>query len=82
MILSIPQRVTLIKEVTRRLVSEDWAFIDLCLRSFSLPTSDQWNGSPEDYVVRSLERANDDTLLELAWSAPRKLRRNEVESIA
>lgn len=45
--------------------AEDYELIDLTLKQFSLPWSDQWSGSKEAYVLRMIEEADDATLTEL-----------------
>lgn len=54
------------KEIGLRLAKESWALIDLTLKQFDLPTTDQWNSSSESYVLGMVARAKDQTLLELA----------------
>lgn len=66
MALTRSQRVTLLKEIARRLAAEQWSLIDVTLEQFSLPRSDYWNGSGEAYVLKMAEGATDDILLELA----------------
>jgi hypothetical protein len=63
------QRVRLIKEIVNRLSSEEWSLVDVTLRQFSLPTSDDWRGEKGPYVAAMVERAPDDTLLALAKHA-------------
>ena len=61
------QRVSLIREITKRLSSEDWPLIDLTLKQFGLPWSDEWqNPSKDAYVIRMVEDASDEALIELA----------------
>lgn len=66
MALSASQRVTLIKEIANRMGGESWALIDVTLRQFSLPTSDNWNGGPDNYVMQMVSDAPDAALIELA----------------
>ncbi len=66
MALKPSERLTLIKEITKRLTGEEWPFIDATLKAFSLPTSDSWNGSVDSYVLQMIEDASDHTLMELA----------------
>ena len=65
MALSSSKRVSLIKEIVRRLSAEEWPFIDLTLSQFSLPTADSWPGDQSTYVLKMLERASDPVLIEL-----------------
>lgn len=60
------ERITYIKEVSRRLAPEEWSDIDLTLKQFGLPWTDSWNGKKLDYVIEMVEGASDDVLLELA----------------
>jgi len=53
------------KSVAQRLGNEDWPLIDLTLKQFALPWTEQWSGSKEAYVLEMIERATDDVLLDL-----------------
>lgn len=64
--LSPSKRIELIKYISVRLGPEDWALIDLTLKQFGLPRSDQWSSSRESYVIHMVEDASDATLTELA----------------
>jgi nucleoside 2-deoxyribosyltransferase len=64
--LSPSQRISLMKEITRRLGGETWALIDLTLKQFGLPFTNTWDGTGDAYVMRMIEDAQDQTLLELA----------------
>jgi hypothetical protein len=66
MSLTPSQRIRLMREIANRLGGEDYSLIDVTLKQFSLPWSDQWNGSKEEYVLQMLEKAGDLTLLDLA----------------
>lgn len=66
MALTASQRVTVIKEVSRRLSAEEWPFIDLTLKQFGLPWSDDWQGSRDAYLLQMIGEASDDGLLALA----------------
>ena len=66
MFLSPSQRISLIKEITKRLSAESWSIIDLTLKQFTLPWTDEWSGSSDRYVLAMIEKASDQTLLELA----------------
>jgi hypothetical protein len=63
--LSPSQRISLIKRVSTPLSLEEWPLIDLTLKQFCLPWSDQWNGNKFDYVVHMIEDAADQTLIDL-----------------
>lgn len=60
------ERIKHIKEITKELSKEEWALLDLTLKQFSLPWSDQWGGDKESYIIEMLSTANDEPLLELA----------------
>lgn len=64
--LSPSQRVLLIKEIATRLSTEDYSLIDLTLKQFSMPWSDQWTGTKEAYLLHMLEQAPDQGLIDLA----------------
>jgi len=64
--LSPSQRIALIKEITGRLATEDWPLIDVTLKQFSLPWTDDWQGSKDAYVLRMIEKAPDQVLIDLA----------------
>jgi nucleoside 2-deoxyribosyltransferase len=64
--LSRSQRIQLIREISTRLSGEDYSLIDVTLKQFTLPWSDEWSGSKEGYVLRMVESADDATLTELA----------------
>jgi hypothetical protein len=67
MTLKPSERVTLIKEVAKRLDEEEsYSFIDVSLKAFGLPIWDTWNGDKLSYVLKSVEQASDESLLGLA----------------
>jgi len=64
--LSASSRISLIREIARRLSTEGWSLIDLTLKQFGLPLTDDWNGGTnEDYVVKMIQSGDDESLLEL-----------------
>jgi len=65
MALTPTQRITIIKSITQRLGSEEWPLIDLTLKQFELPWTDQWSGNKEEYVLYMIEQAADDVLVNL-----------------
>jgi hypothetical protein len=66
MALSPSQRVTLIKEIANRLGSDTWSAIDVTLRAFGLKPSDSFSGDSASYCMAMVERASDQTLVDLA----------------
>lgn len=66
MALTPSQRITLVKEIVSRLIDEDWPLIDLTLREFGLPTTDEWNGNKESYLYQHVTGANDVVLMQVA----------------
>lgn len=59
-------RIKYIKGIAEELATEEWEFIDLTLRQFGLPWSDQWSGNKESYVIEMLAEADAQPILELA----------------
>ncbi len=59
------QRVKVIQNVASHLGPDDWTNIDLVLNQFGFPTRDEWQGDRISYVVRMIENAKDDELVEL-----------------
>ena len=64
--LSPSQRILLMKEITSRLATEDWPLIDVTLKQFSLPWSDEWSGTKDAYLLRMIDLAPDQALIDLA----------------
>ena len=64
--LSPSERVALIKEIAGRLATEDWPLIDVTLKQFSLPWTDDWQGTEHAYVLHMIEKAPDQSLIDLA----------------
>lgn len=60
------ERIKHIKEISKELSQEEWSLLDLTLKQFSLPWTDQWSGDKEDYVIEMLSNAEDESMLELA----------------
>ena len=55
-------RVALIKKVCARLAGFDWPDLDLTLRQFGLPWTEQWRGDSYTYAIHHVEDASDATL--------------------
>jgi TIR domain len=68
MALKTSDRVTLMKEIAKRLGSESWTFVDTTLDAFGLPTKSDWGGDDDhsDYVLAMIKEGPDDALLQLA----------------
>lgn len=60
------ERVLLIREIAKRLGGEDWPLIDVTLKQFSLPWSDEWRGERDAYVLAMIQDGEDRVLLDLA----------------
>jgi nucleoside 2-deoxyribosyltransferase len=54
------------KEVSTRLAAEEWPLIDVTLKQFSLPWSNEWEGTKEAYVLHMINEAPDQALIDLA----------------
>jgi hypothetical protein len=64
--LSPSQRIILIKEIASRLGTEDWPLIDVTLKQFSLPSTNEWTGDKNPYVLQMIGNAPDTSLIDLA----------------
>ncbi len=61
------ERIHLIKETSAALGKENWSIIDLTLKQFKLPWTDEWRGdNRDDYVMDMINNASDQSLVELA----------------
>lgn len=69
MVLTPSQRLCLIKEISNRLASEEWNFIDVILEQFGLPRSNEWGGTKNSYSVGMTKDASDEALVDLARHA-------------
>jgi hypothetical protein len=59
------ERATLVKEIGKRLATEERPLIDATFEAFSLPTL-EWEGSDLSYTLYCLREASEQVLLELA----------------
>lgn len=66
MALEPSHRIKIIAETGRRLSVEEWSLIDLTLKQFGLPTTDNWQGEKEAYIIDMVSSASDDILIALA----------------
>ena len=80
--LSKSQRVRIIKDIADHLDSEDWTTIDLTLKQFDFPISDQWSGTIKSYIVKMVEDAKDDDLIELGQHLGMQLDNQDVAAAA
>ena len=61
------ERIKHIKAIASALSNEEWSLLDLTLKQFGLPSTDQWGGgTKEGYVIEMISNAADAPLLELA----------------
>lgn len=61
------ERIKHIKAIASALSNEEWSLLDLTLKQFGLPWTDQWGGgTKESYVIEMISDAADAPLLELA----------------
>lgn len=59
-------KIKIISEIANRLAPTDYSLIDLTLREFGLPWTEQWSGSKTNYIVTMIQEADDQSLLGLA----------------
>jgi len=60
-------RIKHIREISVKLGEEDWGLIDLTLKQFKLPFTDNWQGDNRpDYVMDMISGSSDEALIELA----------------
>ena len=75
------ERISAIKDVAAALQDEDWPLIDLTLKQFGLPWTDNWQGGERSaYVIDIISEADDAPLLELAKHVGVKSELATVES--
>lgn len=60
------QRIDLILKAATNLATREWPHIDLVLRTFDLPWSDNWDGDKVAYCMAHIENASDGVLTELS----------------
>lgn len=66
MALKKTQRVKTIQTIANHLSPEDWTTIDLTLKQFGFPITDDWSSDKKSYVVKMVADGDDEDLLELA----------------
>ena len=59
-------RIRIISEIARSLESYEYPLIDLTLRQFGLPWTDQWHGDKTSYIIEMIQEGDDQCLLDLA----------------
>lgn len=59
-------RIRIISEIASSLDSAEWSLVDLTLRQFELPWTDQWSGSKIDYIIEMIQGSDNQCLLDLA----------------
>ena len=65
MALTPSERAHLIRDIADRLSDNSWPIIDMTLRQFDLPTTDEWQGGTHAYVIAMVEDRSDESLVEL-----------------
>jgi hypothetical protein len=60
------ERINAIQEIASRLSKEEWPLIDLTLKQFSLPWSNEWSGEKLSYIIEMVSDADNETLSQLA----------------
>lgn len=63
--LTISQRIKLLKEISTRLAYEEWPLVDITLTQFKLPTSEEWHGEKTQYIMTMMKDAPDHLLVEM-----------------
>jgi hypothetical protein len=59
------QRIEIIRSIVAATRDIEWPDLDLILRQFGFPWSNNWNGDKDDYVIAHVEGQSDEKLLEL-----------------
>lgn len=60
------ERIRFITDIANKLSSEEWDVVDLTLRQFGLPWTDQWQGEKRAYVVEMIQEIIEEQLISLA----------------
>ncbi len=58
--------------------ADDWTTVDLILKQFGFPVSDQWSGSTKSYIVEMIGDAEDGDLVELGQHFGMSFPGNEI----
>jgi hypothetical protein len=59
------EKIKLIKEISVNLSTEEWSLIDLTLKQFDFPTTEEFSGNKFDYVLKHIENGDEDSLVNL-----------------
>lgn len=59
------EKIKLIKEISVNLSTEEWSLIDLTLKQFDFPTTEEFSGNKFDYVLKHIENGDEDSLINL-----------------
>jgi len=65
-LLTPSQRITLIKEIVKRLSVENYSVIDMTLEEFKIPIANSWNGATDSYVMEMVKGQDDVKLISLS----------------
>lgn len=60
------QRASLMESVAEHLEHKDYTVIDMILKQFSFPITDEWPGSKKGYIIEMIGNPDDEDLLEIA----------------
>ncbi len=61
------ERISIIRSISTKLGKENYALIDLTLKEFNLPYTNNWQGSGTDnYIIDMISEASDEALLNIA----------------
>ena len=60
------ERIRFITDIANQLSSEEWDVVDLTLRQFDLPWTDDWQGEKRAYIVEMIQEATEEQLIGLA----------------
>lgn len=71
------EKIKLIKEISNNLSTEEWSLIDLTLKQFDFPTTEEFSGNKFDYILLHIQNGEDDNLLNLAYHLDVKTGSNE-----
>lgn len=73
------EKIKLIKEISVNLSSEEWSLIDLTLKQFDFPTTDEFSGNKFDYILLHIQNGDDGSIVNLASHLDIKIDSSESE---